>query len=451
MLKLFLWLRYLRKKKIVLLSVAAVALSVALLIVVASLFSGFIEAVEETGREVFGDIYLYPRVPIPEYSRLLERLESLPEVKAATVVLHSYGLLHIGRGDVRAVNISGIDPPTYWKVTGFKASLLNQKDARGQPSFTMANYPDEKGGFVGIGVLGKPDEQTDEYDLEQIRSWFGKEVVLTTGMAIDREEDTGTSKAKQRLKRRVLTFRVADVAFTGIYLLDSESIYLPIEQVRELKTDAAGRSGPPYERVQIRVVEGVEPQLAIKAIGKVWGEFAAEYMPKYSASNLLLETSRQVQEWFVTELRKQVAILMLIFGVISSVGVLLIFCIFYMVVMTKQKDVAIIKSCGTASGSIALIFIGFGICVGILGSGLGALLGYVITKNINTIEEWIRIIFGLKLWKSSTYIFEKIPNQLDIGATCWIILFAIVAAVVGALVPAIVAARTKPVEILRYE
>ncbi|GAG18409.1 unnamed protein product [marine sediment metagenome] len=142
---------------------------------------------------------------------------------------------------------------------------------------------------------------------------------------------------------------------------------------------------------------------------------------------------------------------MLIFGVISSVGVLLIFCIFYMVVMTKQKDIAIIKSCGTASSSVGLIFLGFGACVGIVGSGLGALLGYVVTKNINTIEEWIRVIFGLKLWKSSTYIFEKIPNQLDLGAACWIILFAVVAAAIGALVPAIVAAKTRPVEILRYE
>ena len=161
MLKLFLWLRYLRKKKIVLLSIAAVALSVALLIVVASLFSGFIDAVEQTGREVFGDIYLNPRVPIPEYSQLLERLESLPEAEAATAVLHTYGLLRLGRGDVRAINISGIDPHKYSRVTGFKESLLTQKDTPGEPSFAVADYPDEKGGFVGIGVLAKPDEHKE--------------------------------------------------------------------------------------------------------------------------------------------------------------------------------------------------------------------------------------------------------------------------------------------------
>ncbi|MHC4387412.1 MAG: ABC transporter permease [Planctomycetota bacterium] len=437
-----------RKRKIVLLSVAAVSLSVALLVVVASLFGGFIDAIEKTGQEVFGDVYLYPRAPVPEHGVLLERLESLPDVEAATAVLRTYGLLHLDRGDVRGVNILGIDLRTYPKGTSFKESLLKQKDVPGPLSFEMAEYPSERGGFVGIGVLGKPDEETDEYDIEQIKERLGEDVVLTTGVAIDEEAGEGASK---RLRRRVLSFRVADIVFTGMFLLDSQSVYLPIEHVRELKRNAAGRSGHPFEEIQIRVAEKAKPQLVLKSVRTVWEDFAAEYLPNYSSSNLFLGTSKEVQEWFVAELRKQVAILMLIFGVISSVGVLLIFCIFYMVVMTKQTDIAIVKSCGTTSWSVALLFTGFGACVGIVGSGLGAAIGLIVTKNINTIEEWIRIAFGLKLWKSSTYIFERIPNQLDISATWRIIVFATIAATVGALVPAIVAARTKPVEILRYE
>jgi lipoprotein-releasing system permease protein len=78
-------------------------------------------------------------------------------------------------------------------------------------------------------------------------------------------------------------------------------------------------------------------------------------------------------------------------------------------------------------------------------------LGYVVTKNINTIEEWIRKIFGLKLWKSSVYMFSEIPNRVNWSWAMVIVLIAIAAAVIGTLVPAIVAARTKPVEILRYE
>jgi len=119
--------------------------------------------------------------------------------------------------------------------------------------------------------------------------------------------------------------------------------------------------------------------------------------------------------------------------------------------MTKQKDIAIIKSCGATSGTVACIFVGFGACVGIVGSAVGTVLGYIVIKNINIIEQWIRIIFGLKLWKSSVYVFEKIPNQLNLSASGWIVLFAILAATIGAFIPAIVAAKTQPVQILRYE
>jgi len=64
MLKLFLWLRYLRKRKIVLLSIAAVTLSSALLIAVASLFNGFIRALERSAVEAVGDVVLAPAVKI---------------------------------------------------------------------------------------------------------------------------------------------------------------------------------------------------------------------------------------------------------------------------------------------------------------------------------------------------------------------------------------------------
>ena len=54
----FLCLRYLGSRKIVFLSVAAVALSCGLLIVVASLFTGFINVFENTASDHLGDILI---------------------------------------------------------------------------------------------------------------------------------------------------------------------------------------------------------------------------------------------------------------------------------------------------------------------------------------------------------------------------------------------------------
>ena len=55
---LFLCGRYLSRKRIVLLSIAAVMLCCAMLITVASLFTGFINAVESSAGDYLGDIVL---------------------------------------------------------------------------------------------------------------------------------------------------------------------------------------------------------------------------------------------------------------------------------------------------------------------------------------------------------------------------------------------------------
>jgi len=48
-------------------------------------------------------------------------------------------------------------------------------------------------------------------------------------------------------------------------------------------------------------------------------------------------------------------------------------------------------------------------------------------------------------------MFSKIPNDVDWSSALPVMLLAIAAAIIGTSIPAIVVARTRPVEILRYE
>jgi lipoprotein-releasing system permease protein len=448
MLKLFLWLRYLRKKKIVLLSIAAVALSCSLLIVVTSLFNGFIDAFEQGAVETMGDVVLTPPIKFTNYPILIRRLEELSTVKAATATLSVPGLVHLGKGNVRAVIIWGIEPDSREKVTGFKKFLLKQKNFATAPSFETEPSSDRPGGFVGIGVIAEPDEKTDEYNLGEIEKIIGKQAVLTTGAATESGDD---QEHGRQFKRKVLPFTIADVLFSGMYYVDENFVYLPIEQLQKIlypdEKDGVA------DQIQIKLTNNTRPNAAMAQIRGVWEEFAAKQLGwnLYLISQADISTSKQMQGQYTAELRKQMGVLLFIFGIISLTAVVLVFCIFYMITETRQKDIAVIRSCGAGSGAVALVFIGFGTCVGIIGSALGVILGYTITKNINTIEEWIRLIFGLKLWKSSVYMFSRIPNEVDWACVLPIALFAVIAAVVGALIPAIVAAMTKPVNILRYE
>jgi lipoprotein-releasing system permease protein len=457
MLKLFLWLRYLRKKKIVFLSITAVALSTALLIVVSSLFNGFINAFEYSAVEAMGDVVLAPPIKFEKYHLLINRLEQIGEVKAATATLSSQGLLHLGKGNVRAVSVLGIEPGPRAEVTGFKHSLLKQKQSHQEPSFEVPDFPEKLGGFVGIGVVTEPDEKTDEYDFAVVEKMIDQQVVLTTGAVIETSLVTRDSYLEQgkkqatTFKRKTVPFTITDIVFTGVYDLDKRFVYLPIKNLQ--KTLYPDENNLIADQVQIKLTTDSQTDVALAQIRGVWQWFADEQLNwrPYLIRETTIITARQMQSRYVAELRKQMGVLLLIFGIVSISVVLLIFCIFYMIVKLKQKDIAIIKSCGAASSSTAFVFIGFGICVGIIGSALGAILGYVITKNINTIEGWVRVIFGLKLWKSSVYMFSKIPNEVDWASALLIILSAVAAAAIGALIPAIVAAGTRPVDILRYE
>jgi lipoprotein-releasing system permease protein len=438
MLKLFLWLRYLRKKKIVFLSIAAVALSAALLIVVASLFGGFIDVFEQSAVEAMGDVVLEPPVKFSKYEELIRRLEQRSVVEAATATLSAEGLLHLGKGDVRGVEI--------WGVSNLdtRFSILERISGNEHP---VSRNEHSVCGFVGIGVVAEPDEETDEYDFDAVKKVIGQEAVLTTGAVIKAQEDSGAVT----VRRKTVRFTIADVVFTGVYYLDKRLVYLPIEELQ--KVLYPGENEGVAGQIQIKLRAEAEADAALAQIRGVWESFATEQLgwEPYLIRGTAIVTAKQMQSRYVAEFRKQMGVLLLIFSVVSLSAVLLIFCIFYMIVETRQKDIAIIKSCGATSSSVALIFVGFGICVGLVGSGMGMILGDIVTKNINTIEEWIRIIFGLKLWKSSVYMFSKIPSEVDWNSALLIALSAVIAAAVGSLIPAIIAVRTRPVNVLRYE
>jgi len=447
MLKIFLWLRYLRKKKIVFLSIAAVALSVSLLMVVASLFSGFIDALRQAAVETVGDVVISPPIKFAKYELLIQRLEQMKQVEAATATLSAPSLLHLGKGNVRAVHVWGIEPARRAKVTGFNKFLRRQGQSDKEPSFDVPGFPERIGGFVGIAVVAEPNEKTDEYDFAAIEKMIGEQVILTTGAVPAAQE---FESAAAQVKRRTLKFTIVDIVFTGVYELDKKFVYLPIEELQEkLYPNESGRVA---DQIQIKLSPGTSADVAIAQIRGLWQSFVDEQLDgAWYLRNTDIETAEQMQNPYIAELRKQMGVLLLIFGVVSFGVVVLIFCIFYMIVSLKQKDIAIIKSCGTPSSSVALIFVGFGACVGMVGSGIGIAVGCIVTKNVNAIEGWVRIIFGLKLWKSSVYMFSRIPNEVDWASALPIVLLAIAAAAIGTLIPAIVAARTRPVEILRYE
>jgi lipoprotein-releasing system permease protein len=449
MLTLLLWLRYLKQRKIVFLSITAVSVSVALLIVVASLFQGFIRAYEQSAVDLIGDILLSPTLDVADYPELIRRLEDEPAIVAATPTLFTRGLLHIGGGVVRAVDIWGVEPNSLARVTRMKQALLRQGEAPGMPTFEVPGQPAASlGGYVGIGLISEPNAVTDAYDFEAARARIGTRANLTCGAVNTSSLDSGA--VTQPPRRRNLSFRIADIVHTGNHIFDSESICLPLEVLhRELYP---ARSQVRVGRIQVKLAPDVDLGAGKRVVQETWAEFARDAgWSDYVVHQADIVTARELQRQYMAVISQQMGMLMVIFGVIDAGVITLVFCIFYMIVRLKQKDVAIIKSCGGSFWLVAQLFLGFGTCVGLLGVLGGTILGWIFMRQINTVENWIQQAFGLKLWDSSVYLFEKIPSHVDWSAVGRIALVAVVATTLGALLPACMAAWTRPVKVLRYE
>lgn len=448
MLKFFLALRYLKKKKIVLLSIVAVAISTALLVTVASLFTAFIDAVETSASSYLGDIVVEPPARFSYSDKFIERLTADKSISAATVVLSTNGLIHLGSGNVKAVSIWGIDLAGRSEVTDLKNNLIMQKSSVSAPQFIVdSNNPDAIPAFVAIGLIAEPNGQTDQYDMSAVKSNVSKPAVITTG-SFDSQADTDAKASAPRSRSAKIS--ISDILFTSVYEIDQRFVFVPVDSLAAvLKTGME----KPADIVHIKCAAGFDAAQTVAVIQQIWSDFATDTLnwPHFYIANTEIKTAVSKQSEYTTELRKQMGVLLVIFGIISVGIIVLVFCIFYMIVMTKQKDLAVIKSIGGSSVSAASIFLIFGLLIGVIGSSAGLAIGYLVTHNVNTIERWIQICLGLKLWSSSIYMFNRIPSRFDWYWALWFFGLSILASVIGALLPAVSAARTVPAKILRYE
>src|SRR5881628_1908266 len=97
MYKLHLILKYLRKRRIAWVSLIAVMLCTAMVLVVISVMGGWLRMFRQSFHGLGGDVIVAAdsAVGFPFYKEMVAEIEKLPEVEAAVPTLHSFGLIHI--------------------------------------------------------------------------------------------------------------------------------------------------------------------------------------------------------------------------------------------------------------------------------------------------------------------------------------------------------------------
>jgi len=132
MYKLFLTLRYLRKRRIAFFAIVGVWLCVAMVVVVLSVMGGFLDTLKERSRGLLSDIVIDNATlqGFPLYEEFVQHLkQAMPDqIAAATPVIYNYGILRVEQTSfTKPVQIVGIDLPSYESVNDFESSLFYDK------------------------------------------------------------------------------------------------------------------------------------------------------------------------------------------------------------------------------------------------------------------------------------------------------------------------------------
>jgi lipoprotein-releasing system permease protein len=170
-----------------------------------------------------------------------------------------------------------------------------------------------------------------------------------------------------------------------------------------------------------------------------------------------LPPSFRVDNWtrqhanFFRAVKMEKRVMFVILTLIVAVAAFNIVSTLVMVVTDKQSDIAILRTLGATPLSIMGIFMVQGALIGMLGTLFGALGGYLLATNLETIVPVIERAFDVHFMAPDVYYISDLPSKL-VWVDFWQITgMAFVLSLLATLYPAWRASRTQPAEALRYE
>lgn len=237
------------------------------------------------------------------------------------------------------------------------------------------------------------------------------------------------------------TFTIVDFYESKMAEYDASFVFVPLAALQEKRGMFDRATGVRYvNAIQIKLRPGVDNRV-------VRDKLQAVFPPQL----YVVSTWQDKQSALLAAVRMEIAILNVLLFLIIAVAGFGILAIFLMIVVEKTRDIGILKSLGASSFGVQAIFLGYGLALGIFGSGIGLILGLIFVRYINEIADFLGTLTGRPLFDPEIYYFYRIPTIVEPATVAWIVGGAIAIAVLASIIPALRAARLHPVQALRYE
>jgi lipoprotein-releasing system permease protein len=159
----------------------------------------------------------------------------------------------------------------------------------------------------------------------------------------------------------------------------------------------------------------------------------------------------QMNKNLFSALKLEKHVMFIILSLIVLVAAFNIISALIMIVMEKNKDIAILKSMGATSRSIMKIFIFQGLIIGVIGTALGCVTGLAVALNLQKVSIVVEKIFRFKILPGDVYYLSELPSKVNYGDIVIIVVGTLSICFLSTIYPSLRASRTDPAEALRYE
>lgn len=231
------------------------------------------------------------------------------------------------------------------------------------------------------------------------------------------------------------SFTVVDFYESKMSEYDATFAFVPLEKLQKYRgMDNAVSS------IQLRLRPGANLNAVRDALSA-----------QFPIDMINVNTWRDLQGALLAAVQMETTILNILLFLIIAVAGFGILATFFMIVVEKTKDIGVLKSLGASGTGVASIFLGYGVLLGLLGASVGAVAGLVFVAYINSIADVLEMITGQEVFDPTVYYFDTIPTIVHPMMIVWVIIGAVLIAVMASVLPSIRAARMHPVKALRYE
>lgn len=418
--------RYLRAKRkqvfvsiITFISIFGIFLGVAALIIVLAVMNGFEEDLRSKILGIKAHIELTTDMagPMKNYQEVSERIAGTEGVVASTPFIYSQAMIRSGNG-VTGIVIRGLDTQSAFKV------------------INLGKIREGK-----IEYLNKiPDEILKHYKKEDVQAAgivIGKEMARNLGIflydSITIISPVGIS-TPMGMVPRMKKFVVVGIFESGFYEYDSTLAYLSLKNCQDFLQMGDTVTGIDIKVDDIYKADSIARKIQSKLGFPFW------------AHNWM-----QMNKNLFSALKLEKRVMFIILSLIVLVAAFNIISALIMIVMEKNKDIAILKSMGATSRTIMKIFIYQGLIVGVIGTFLGCVAGLAVALNLQKISLFVEKIFHFKILPGDVYYLSELPSKVNYGDVVVIVIGTLLICFLSTIYPSLRASKLDPAEALRYE